>query len=255
MFRGPTPPSRRCSRSRTGRDHLVVTHAGGGYSRRKDLALTAGARTRRRTTGGRSATSRRCRHRGVLVDSTPAHAPARRSVRDGVLGGPRRVPEPGQPNRSRATPKSRCRPRTTSSCAGCACSTIAAARAGRSRSPATPRWRSPPPRPTRCTRPSAISSSRRKSSRTSARSSAPGARARAARRRPGCSTSWRRMGARLAAPSGSEPDRLRFLGRGRTPADPRAMHRAVRSGATDRCSIRSRRSAAVHARTGRDDHD
>ena len=41
----------------------------------------------------------RRRHRGVLVDSAPAHAPARRSVRDGVLGGPRRVPEPDQSDR------------------------------------------------------------------------------------------------------------------------------------------------------------
>ena len=41
----------------------------------------------------------RRRHGSVLVDGVSAHAPARRSIRDGLLGGPRRVPEPDQPDR------------------------------------------------------------------------------------------------------------------------------------------------------------
>ena len=84
-------------------------------------------------------------------------------------------------------PRSPCRRKTTSSCAGCA-SPTAPASAGPSRSRATPRWCWRRPPPTRCIRRSAISSCRPRSSSRARPSCARAGPARATSRCRGCST-------------------------------------------------------------------
>ncbi len=114
----PTRPRPRCSCCRTaGTTSWSPTRAAGTADGRTSPS-PAGARTRPRTTGGRSATS---------GTSRPARSGPRRTSRrcSRPIGSRRCSPRPAPSSaagrtRSRATPRSPCRPRTTSSCAGCA---------------------------------------------------------------------------------------------------------------------------------------
>ena len=160
----------------------MVTSAGGGYSRWKDLAVNRWREDATTDHVGHVLLPARRRERRGLVHGLPAHAAASRALRGHLQRSARRIP-PARRRTSRRIPRSSSRRRTTSSCAGCA-SPIARARGARSRSRATPRSRSPRPPPTRCTRPSPTSSSRRRSMRTAARSCARAGRARATRRPP-----------------------------------------------------------------------
>ena len=119
----------------------MVTNAGGGYSRWRDLAVT-----RWREDGTRDDWGTFCYLRDVdsgEVWSTaqqPTLAPG--GGYEAIFAEPR-ASSAGATTRSTRTPRSRSRRRTTSSCAACA-SPTARARAGRSRSPATPKSCSAP---------------------------------------------------------------------------------------------------------------
>ncbi len=168
-----------------GRYHVMVTNAGGGYSRWKDLAVTRWREDCTRDPWGTSVT---CATRRAAPSGPPPTSPAcvartatKRSSRKGAR------------NFAAATaisipiPRSSYRRKTTSSCAGCASPTVPP-RAGASRSRATRRWCWRPPPPTPCIRHSAISSCRPRSSTRTGPSSAPAGPAPATSTRPGCST-------------------------------------------------------------------
>jgi cyclic beta-1,2-glucan synthetase len=166
-----------------GRYHVMVTNAGGGYSRWNDLAVT---RWREDTT--RDAWGSFCYLRdlesGAVWSNT--YQPTLASRIASRRSSPRAAPSSAAAiTRSSAIPRSSSRRRTTSSCVGCG-SPTARAPAGSSRSPATPRWCSPRPPPTPCIRPSATSSCRPRSCIHGPRSSAIADRARARSGRPGC---------------------------------------------------------------------
>jgi hypothetical protein len=184
-YSSPDTPSPEVHLLSNGRYHVMVTNAGGGYSRWKDLAVT---RWREDST---------CDDFGVYcylrdvdtgrvwsVTHQPALVPAEHYSPCSPRGAPSSRAVTATSNRSA---KSRFRRRTTWSCAACA-SPIARARAARSSSRAT--WNSystrPPPR--RCTRRSASCSSRPRSLRTSTRSSARAGRGHHPMRRRGPST-------------------------------------------------------------------
>ena len=223
----------------------MVTNAGGGYSRWSDLAVTRWREDADLRQLGHLLLPPRRRRRRVLVDGATSRRCSRPNGYEAVFS--RRAPSSAAATtRSRATPRSPCRPRTTSSCAGCTLTNrgrrartievtsyaeVVLATAGRRR--AAPGVQQPlradrdPPR-------------------RSAPSSARGARAprgeAAALDVPPDGGARRRRAARLSY----ETDRARFIGRGRTPADPRAMHepRTARRTPRARCSIPSSRSAA-----------
>ena len=178
----PTPEVQLLS---NGRLHVMVTNAGGGYCRWRDLAITRWREDTTATTGDRSS----------ICATWPAEStgPPRTSRRSGGRTATRPCSPRGAPSTgaatstTRPTPRSSFRRKTTSNCAGCASPTMRTC-GGRSRSRATPRWcwrRRPR---TRCSRRSATCSCRRKSSRPGARSCARGGRDRPPSRRPGCST-------------------------------------------------------------------
>ena len=179
----PTPEVQLLS---NGRLHVMVTNAGGGYCRWRDLAVTRWREdTTLRQLGIVHLPARRGQRR-VLVRHAPADAQAGRQLRGHVHRGARRV-SGAATSITKPTPRSSFRRKTTSNCAGCASPTIRTC-GGRSRSRATPRWcwrRRPR---TRCSRRSATCSCRRKSSRPGARSCARGGRDRPPSRRRGCST-------------------------------------------------------------------
>ena len=159
-----------------GRYHVMVTNAGGGYSRWKDLAVT---RWREDATCDNWGTFVYLRDVASGEFWSAAHQPDA-AARPRVTKRPSRR---GAPNTAGATwttrriPRSSCRRRTTSNCAGCA-SPITRAVAGPSRSPVMPKWCWRRRRRTRCIRRSATCSCRRKSSARAARSCARGGRAR-----------------------------------------------------------------------------
>ena len=108
-----------------GRYHVMVTNAGGGYSRWKDLAVTRWredahlrplghvllpARRRRAARSGRPPSSRRWRAPRATRRSSPSSASSSAAAT----------------RTSTRTPRSSSRPRTTSSCAACASPTAAA---------------------------------------------------------------------------------------------------------------------------------
>ena len=211
----PTPEVQLLS---NGRYHVMVTNAGGGYSRWKDLAVTRWREDSTATTGARFCYLRDVGERRVLVDRAPADAQARATATR--RSSPRRAPSSAAATTtSRRTPRSWSRPRTTSSCAALRITNRVAHARARSRSPATPRWCSRRPRPTRCIRPSATCSCRPRSCRERAGDPvhAPAALGRRAARR-GCSTDG---GARRRRRRRLVRDRPRALHRPRPHASPR----------------------------------
>ena len=128
---GPTRPPPKCSCSPTAAITSWSRTRAAGTAAGRTWPSPAGARTRRRDNWGTF-----CYLRDVASGAfwstahQPTLQPAER-LRGDLLRGPRRVP-PQRRARSKRTPKSPCRRKTTSSCGGCA-SPTAAARAGRSR--------------------------------------------------------------------------------------------------------------------------
>jgi hypothetical protein len=169
-----------------GRYHVMVTSAGGGSSRWKDLAGHALARGQHaRRVGHVLLPARRGARR---LTGRPPTSPRARPARTTKRSSPRAAPSSAAATTtSRRTPRSSSRRRTTSSCAASA-SPIRRARGAPSTSRATPKSCSRRPPPMRCTRRSRTCSCRPSSWTSGRRSSARGARARATRRRRRCST-------------------------------------------------------------------
>ncbi len=158
----PDTPNPEVQLLSNGRYHVMVTNAGGGYTRWNDLAVT-----RWREDGTRDPWGTFCYLRDVDGGTmwTTAHQPTSRAAGAATRRSSRR----GARNSAAVTATSRpirrspCRRRTTSSSAGCT-SPTAPVSAGPSRSRATRRWCWPRPPPTRCILRSAISSCRPRSS-------------------------------------------------------------------------------------------
>ena len=174
-----------------GRYHVMLTHAGGGYSRWNDLAVT-----RWREDGTRDPWGTFSYLRDVASGTfwSAAHQPTLRRAAhyEAIFSEGRaefRRRDVGDSRTklsiSTRTPTSSFRRKTTSNCAGCASPTDPP-RVAVSRSRATRRWCWRQPLPTPCIRRSAISSCRPRSSRRNRRSSAPAGPAPATNRRPGC---------------------------------------------------------------------
>ena len=181
----------------------------------------------------------RRRQRRVLVDRATSRrcVPVRR-LRGDLLRRQGRVPRP--PARLRDPHRDRGLARGRHRAAPPAHHQPLAQRAHRSRSPATPKscWRRRSP--TSCTRRSATCSCRPNWCRRSRRSCARGGRARTTRRRRGCSTCWPCTTRDVDAIS-YETDRARFVGRGNTLRDPRALTSAGRAVEHRRLGARSDR--------------
>ena len=186
VFTSPNTPMPEVQLLSNGRYHVMVTNAGGGYSRWKDLAVT---RWREDTTcdnWGTFCYIRDVASGDVLVDHPSADAQAGANLRSDLLGGTRGVSPPrprlrhAHRNRRFAGRRHRTAPRAHHQ--------PLARRAARSRSPVTPKWCSPRPPPTRCIRRSAICSCRPRSSASARRSSARAGRARSPSSRRGCCT-------------------------------------------------------------------
>ena len=130
----------------------MVTAAGSGYSRWRDLAVTRWREdVTRDCLGQLRLPARRAERRG-LVGRLPAERRRGRQLRGRLLRGPRR--DPAARRRDRDAPRDRgLAPRTTPRSAGCRSPTSARSRA-RSSSPPTPRSCSPRRPPTWPTRPS-----------------------------------------------------------------------------------------------------
>ena len=131
-----------------GRYHVMVTNAGGGYSRWRDLAVTRWREDATRDCWGTFCYLRDLDERRVLVDRVSADAQARAQTLRGDLHQARaefRRRDDG----SRRTPRSASRPRTTSSCGASRITNRSRTRSAPSRSPAMPRscWRPPAPMP------------------------------------------------------------------------------------------------------------
>ena len=131
VFSSPDTPIPEVQLLSNGSYHVMVTNAGGGYSRWKDLAVT-----RWREDGTRDNWGTFCYIRDVASGefwSTAYQPTLKRSkhYRGDFLGRARRVPPP-RPRLSTPIPRSSFRPRTTSNCAASA-SPTAPGRAGRSR--------------------------------------------------------------------------------------------------------------------------
>ena len=117
-FSGPDTPAPEVQLLSNGRYHVVVTNAGGGYSRWKDLAVT---RWREDTTSDNWGSF--CYLRDVATEpSGPRRTNPPGSRQTGSRScSPRPAPSSAAGrSRSRATPRSPCRRKTMSSCAGCA---------------------------------------------------------------------------------------------------------------------------------------
>ena len=125
--RRPNTPTPEVQLLSNGRYHVMVTNAGGGYSRWRDLAVT-----RWREDATRDCWGTFCYLRDVASGEfwSTAHQPTlkrRGPLRGDLLRGPRRVPPPRR-RASTRTPRSASRPRTTSSCGASRSPTAARAR-------------------------------------------------------------------------------------------------------------------------------
>ena len=104
----------------------MVTNAGGGYSRRQQLAVTRWREDITTDDWGSFCYLRDLETRRRLVDDAPADRPRAGRVRGDLRARPRRVP-PRRRRASRPAPRSSSRRKTTSSCGACR-SPITAAR-------------------------------------------------------------------------------------------------------------------------------
>ena len=123
VLRSPDTPVPEVQLLSNGRYHVMVTNAGGGSSRWKDLAVT---RWREDTTCDHWGTF--CYIRDVASGEfwSTAHQPTRRARRTTRRSSPRRAPSFAAPTTtSSRTPRSSSRRRTTSNCGGCASPTAA----------------------------------------------------------------------------------------------------------------------------------
>ena len=125
VFTSPDTPTPEVQLLSNGRYHVMVTNAGGGYSRWKDLAVTRWREDGTCDNWGTFCYLRDVGERRVLVDRAPADAHgARRTTR---RSSPRAAPSSAAATTtSRRTPRSSSRRRTTSSCAGSASPTASA---------------------------------------------------------------------------------------------------------------------------------
>ena len=127
VFTTPDTPVPEVQLLSNGRYHVMVTNAGGGYSRWKDLAVTRWREDATRDPWGTFCYLRDVGERRILVDCLSADPASRRTAT-------RRSSRRGAPNFAAATtgsrpiPRSRSRRKTTSSCAGCASPTAPASR-------------------------------------------------------------------------------------------------------------------------------
>ena len=94
VFTTPDTPIPEVQLLSNGRYHVMVTNAGGGYSRWNDLAITRWREDGLRDNWGTLLLHPRSGERDRLVDRLPADAQARRSLRGDLLGRARRVPPP-----------------------------------------------------------------------------------------------------------------------------------------------------------------
>jgi cyclic beta-1,2-glucan synthetase len=193
VFSSPDTPTPEVQLLSNGRYHVMVSNAGGGYSRWKDLAVTrwredgtcdhwgsfcyvrelAGGANECWSTGHQPTRKRPETYEAIFSEG---RAEFRR--RDAVRSGSGAIETYTEIVVS---------PEDDIECAGSG-SPIDRGNAGRSRSPVTPKWCSHRRRRTRCIRPSATSSCRPRSCASGARSCARVGRARATSSRPGCCT-------------------------------------------------------------------
>ena len=226
VFTTPNTPAPEVHLLSNGRYHVVVTNAGGGYSRWRDLAVTRWHEDPTRDCWGTFCYLRDVDDRRVLVGRAPADAQARRPAT-------RRSSRRAAPSSAAATTtstrtsRSASRPRTTSSCGGSASPTAAATRAHDRADQLSPRSCSRRRRPTRRTRRSATCSCRRELVRDAAGDPlhAPAALRRGAAAVDDAPDDRARH--RRSATTSYETGRAEFIGRGRSVADPAAMHRAA----------------------------
>jgi cyclic beta-1,2-glucan synthetase len=185
VFNNPNTPLPEVQLLSNGRYHVMVTNAGGGYSRWKDLAVT-----RWREDATCDPWGAFCYLRDVTSGAfwSTAYQPTLQCRTTTRRFFPRAAPSfAAATTRSSPTPRSWSRRKTTSNYAGSASAT-APAPAGSSKSPVTPKWFSLHPPLTRCIRRSATCLCKPSFSTRNRRSSAPAARARGMRPRPGCFT-------------------------------------------------------------------
>ncbi len=97
---------------------VMLTNAGGGYSRRQNLAMTRWREDITADCLGLVHLRARPRLEAGLVHDLPADDAGTGRVRGDVCAGPRHVAARST-GTSRYVPKSSCRPKTTSSCDGC----------------------------------------------------------------------------------------------------------------------------------------
>ena len=184
IFGTPDTPVPEVQLLSNGRYHVMVTNAGGGYSRWKDIAVTRWREDGTCDNWGTFCYIRDVASGRVLVDRLPADAASsRRSTRRSSRRRGRS--SAAATTNSTRTRKSPFRPKTTSRCAGSTSST-APRHAGRSKSRVTPKWFLHRLPRTRCIRRSATSSSRPRSFPSGRRSSAPAGPAPSTSRRRGC---------------------------------------------------------------------
>ena len=126
VFNSPDTPIPEVQLLSNGRYHVMVTNAGGGYSRWQGPRRHALARRRHLRQLGHVLLPPRCGERSVLVDRLSADARAAGELRSDLLRGASRVSPPRCRRPavavSKRMPRSPYRRRTTSSCAGSASS-------------------------------------------------------------------------------------------------------------------------------------
>ena len=143
VFNSPDTPMPEVQLLSNGRYHVMVTNAGGGYSRWKDLAVTRWREDTHLRQLGHVLLHPRRGERRVLVDRLSADAQTSRRIT-------KRFSRKGERSSAAATtistriPRSPFRRKTTSSCAGSA-SPTARGHAERSRSRVTRKWCWQPP--------------------------------------------------------------------------------------------------------------
>ena len=187
VFTDPNTPTPEVQLLSNGRYHVMVTNAGGGYSRWNDLAVTRWREDTTRDYWGTFCYLRDVASGDVLVDRVSADARAGRTVTR--RSSPRPAPSSAAATRDFDThTEIAVSPEDDIELRRVTHHQPLAQRAGPSRSPAMPRSCCAPPRPTRCIRRSATCSCRPRSCASGRRSSARAGRVRATSSRRGCST-------------------------------------------------------------------
>ena len=228
-FRTPHTASPHTHFLSNGRYTTALTHAGGGSSTWRGLMVTRRREDRTSDAGAHFIYLRDpWSGDGVVADAITRSAASRTSSTR--RSSSRRRPTGAATAISTRSSRSSSHPKTTSRCGVCRSPTAATGR-GRSRSRATPRSCWPVRKTTSRIPPSASCSSKPSTTRRARACSSAAARARPTKRTPGRST-CSAVDGRLGGAVEWETDRERFIGRGRSPANPIALDGRALSGTT-----------------------